>query len=137
MKELVSTNDKQQRQWNKFLAWLKPRAPHFQVVVDGANVGYFVPSGSRSKHNDGLADLFQIDLIVQYYKHCGKRALVMLQSRHVNKRSLSMQSLKILRSWQEEDLLYTCERGNNDDWYWLWAVRGLSQLHIYIYYCHM
>ncbi len=131
MKGLVSTHDRQQRQWKKFLAWLEPRASNFQVVVDGANVGYFVPSGSRPKPNGGLADLFQIDLIVQHYKRCGKRTLVMLHSRHVNKRSISPQSLKILHSWQEEDLLYTCERGNNDDWYWLWAVS------LFLYMCSL
>ncbi len=123
VQELVSTNDKQQKQWNKFLAWLQPRAPNFQVVVDGANVGYFVPPGSRPKPSGSLADLLQIDLIVRRYKQRGKRVLVMLHSRHVNQRSLSVQSLKVLRSWQKEGLLYACERGNNDDWYWLWAVR--------------
>ncbi len=126
MQELVSTNDKQQKQWNKFTAWLRPRAPHIQVVVDGANVGYFVPPGSRPKSSGSLADLFQIDLIVQHYKHRGKRVLVILHSRHVHANSLSVESLKVVRSWQKDGIMYTCERGNNDDWYWLWAVREFA-----------
>lgn len=47
----------------------------FDVIIDGANVGFFKKQ-VQLQGGTALADLEQIDRVVQHYQQRGKRALV-------------------------------------------------------------
>jgi len=104
-----------------FTKWLKVNGP-FDVVVDGANVGYYQ---WRPRDGDDILNYDQINQIWDYWRREGKRVLVVLHERHVETDKMSrlpkynfqgvVEKLKATRS------LYLTPKGSNDDWYCLYA----------------
>ena len=59
--ELASDSEKRQALWASFTHWIATQGLHFDVVIDGANVGYYKKAGFVSGSN--LADHAQIDAV--------------------------------------------------------------------------
>lgn len=120
---IASAGDKRKMEWEQFSTWIESNGLEFDVIIDGANVGYYKRqqvAGAAAGHN--FADHVQIDWVVQHYEAQGKRALVVLHSRHLQDAKLTPQSLAVVKKWREKGILASCAPGNNDDWYWLWAA---------------
>ncbi|CAM9395594.1 unnamed protein product [Phaeothamnion confervicola] len=95
VESLVCTSDVRTVQWNIFKACLEKKGrSSFDYVVDGANVGYFKKMAAAAGE---LADHRQIDAVVGQLKARGKRALVVLHSRHLEERSLAPASAAIVK----------------------------------------
>jgi hypothetical protein len=48
---------------------------------------------------------------------------VVLHSRHLHESRLGPECLEVLQRWRRQGVVQSCLPQNNDDWYWLWAVR--------------
>ncbi|CAM9195734.1 unnamed protein product [Chrysoparadoxa australica] len=116
VEELVCTNEEKTQQWKVFKDWVEAEGHTFDVVIDGANVGYY-----RSKAAGGL-DHRLIDSVVQYYEQQGKKPLVVLHSRHLREDKIPKTSAAVLKSWRSKGCLQSCAPNNNDDFYWLYAA---------------
>eukprot|EP00978_Attheya_sp_CCMP212_P029767 scaffold106900_cov50-Attheya_sp.AAC.4 len=97
----------------------------FDVIVDGANVGYYKQNFAGSpKH----VDYRQIDWVVQHFLKRGKSVLLVLHERHFAPYLMPQWAAPIVKSWEEEQVLFRAPSGSNDDWYWLhaalWCGRG-------------
>lgn len=106
------------RQWNTFKKFLEKHEENpYDAIVDGANVGFYSTGVS--------VDFRHIDLVLRHCLNLGKKTLVVLHSRHLAEDRLSPEALDFVKSWRRGGHLYSCNVGNNDDWYWLYAaVRG-------------
>lgn len=104
-----------------FQNWLRVNGP-FDVVIDGANVGYHQ---WRPRDNDDILNFQQIHSIYEYWRREGKRVLVVLHERHVDHSRMARMSKYnfqgIVQRWTASQSLYLTPKGSNDDWYWLYA----------------
>ena len=92
----------------------------FDIVVDGANVGYFKQNFAGAPSH---VDHAQIEQLLQHLRRIGRKPLLILHSRHLSRHMLpDERSKRIARGWQEQGLLYATPRGFNDDWFWLYAA---------------
>lgn len=117
--------DKRKSHWTTFGNYLEQRrrpnaiGPQLDVVIDGANVGYFEQNFSGApKH----VDYNQINWIVQNFLSNGKSVLLILHERHFNHNLMPKWALPIVASWDQAGLLYRTPTGMNDDWFWLHAA---------------
>jgi hypothetical protein len=113
------------RSWNAFADYLEQRrrrnvtGPEIDVVIDGANVGYFEQNFSGApKH----VDYNQIDWIVQHFLSLHKSVLLVLHERHFNQNLMPNWAAPVVSSWDQLGLLYRTPTGMNDDWFWLHAA---------------
>jgi proteinaceous RNase P len=117
VQELATSNDSRRAQWGRFVKWMGDCSrSKYDIIIDGANVGYYKKVYSRSS----LADLQQINWVVEHYEAQGKRPLVIIHSRHLQ--ALSGANASILKTWRKKAIVYSVEPKNNDDWYWMWAA---------------
>ena len=131
-----------QRHWRNFKNYLERRYRDrkLDVVVDGANVGYFDQNfGGSPKH----VDYFQIDWIINYFlrrKMSGQwtlsffssllinealtlgLVLVVIHTRHFGQSMMPKRFEPLTRSWRDKGVLYCTPHGMNDDWFWLHAA---------------
>eukprot|EP00953_Heterococcus_sp_UTEX-ZZ885_P002906 2095-Heterococcus_DN1.PRE.2 len=111
--ELVCSNEYRRKQWATYTDWIAENGQKFDVLIDGANIGYYKKSGYVD--GDNFADHVQIDWVVQHYAAQGKRALVVqvavikeatawvvLHSRHLQENRLSPECCAVLQKWKEQ-----------------------------------
>jgi len=109
--------------WDQFKDWLQK---HFgdlnsngiDVVIDGANVGYFECNTKARKH----VEYRQIDWVIQYFEKMGKKVLMFLHERHFSKKLMPKWAEPITKRWVEANIVYKTPFNANDDWYWLHAA---------------
>jgi len=88
----------------------------FDVVIDGANVGYYKQNYANSpKH----VDYEQIDKAISHFTEQGKSVLMVLHERHFNRNLMPEWAALIAQKWEEKGVLYKAPAGSNDDWFWL------------------
>jgi pentatricopeptide repeat protein len=105
---------KRQGSWKNFQDYLKKRG-RFDVVIDGANVGYYKQNFAHApKH----VDYQQIDWLLQHFTN--KSVLLVLHERHFFPQLQPAWAMSICKSW--ENVTFRTPSGMNDDWFWLHAA---------------
>lgn len=93
----------------------------FDVIVDGANVGYFKQNYANAP---SYVDYQQIDWMLTHLKELGYQPLLILHCRHLNLQYLDLPQdyIAIIDRWKRDNILFVSPAGCNDDWYWLYAA---------------
>ena len=92
----------------------------FNIIVDGANVGYFKQNYAGAPQH---VDYHQIDQLLQHLRSVGFTPLLILHCRHVSKFMIpNEKAAEVVRRWRSENCLYATPKGFNDDWFWLHAA---------------
>jgi ribonuclease P protein 3 len=109
-----------QQHWNAFQDFLLRLNRPVDVLVDGANVGFYEMNfNGAPKH----VDYNQIDWIIQYFIQQKKQSvLLVMHSRHFAANLMPSYAKPILQKWIDCGLLYQTPPGMNDDWFWLHAA---------------
>jgi hypothetical protein len=125
-KRKQNDQETRQRHWTNFQGFLDKTygtSGDLDVVIDGANVGYYKQNFVNApKH----VDYRQIDVVVQHFLDQGKKVLLVLHARHFSHKLLPSWAHPIVAKW--EPLLYKAPPGMNDDWFWLHAALWGSAL---------
>lgn len=121
VEEIVLQNAERRGDWERFKAWLGEAVARdaFDVVVDGANVGYYqmnYPGAPPHVNYD------QIAWVVEHLYRLGKKPLLVLHARHVQDRKVPPAYLPLVRRWREAGILCVVPYKSNDDWFWLCAT---------------
>jgi ribonuclease P protein 3 len=104
--------------WKEFTDKLDNHGP-FDVVVDGANVGFYKQNFAHAPRH---VDYDQIDWIVRHWQRLGKKVLLCLHERHFSPTLMPSQYKKLQQKWEAEGVLFQTPKGMNDDWFWLHAA---------------
>jgi len=107
----------------------KERIKALDVVIDGANIGYFKQNFAHApKH----VDYRQIDRVVRNLQKEGKNVLLFLHERHFTRKMMPRWAEPIVSGWEQDKVLFRTPHGSNDDWFWmhaaLWCGRGTMVL---------
>ena len=106
------------QQWKAFQDVLQ-QTGKLDVVIDGANVGYYKQNFENApKH----VDYRQIDCMVQYFLDQDKKVLLVLHERHFSRKLLPGWAEPIFHKWKATGVLFQAPSGMNDDWFWLHAA---------------
>ena len=104
------------KNWERFLKYLEERKAPIDVVVDGANVGYYEQNFSGApKH----VSYIQIDWVVDTLRKQGKSVLLVMHSRHFSPKLLPRKFQPIVDKWIKDGVLYQTPPGMDDDWFWM------------------
>ena len=112
-----------QEQWSNFCAFLKrleekQRKP--DVVLDGANIGYYEKNFAGAPRH---VDYLQIDWVVRHFIHrLKKRVLIVMHQRHFAPKFMPDKFRYLEKEWIRLGVLYKTPNGMNDDWFWLHAA---------------
>ncbi|CAE7660685.1 PRORP3, partial [Symbiodinium microadriaticum] len=106
--------------WATFKAWIRDRKPSLtiDVVIDGANVGYYQQNFGAAS---GYIDYFQLDAMVRRLQHIGRHPLLILHCRHVFSDIPDMYQ-DVIKSWRSQNILHVTPAGCNDDTFWLYLA---------------
>ncbi|KAL3802226.1 hypothetical protein HJC23_001770 [Cyclotella cryptica] len=114
----------------KFSDWFrKRRSKHFTVIVDGANVGFYM----RKKYSKGQFSYRQIQAVVSSLEANGERPLVILPHKYTKpgfivsdryRQRLDQDEIEILESLKKDGKLYIVPAGCQDDMYCMIALLG-------------
>lgn len=110
-----------QQYWKQFTGYLSQRFAKgkIDVVIDGANVGYFETNFPGSpKH----VDYHQIDWVVQHFLEQGKSVLLVMHCRHFSRNFMPSNVEKLVQKWMDSGILYQTPRDMNDDSFWMQAA---------------
>jgi len=92
----------------------------FNIIVDGANVGYFKQNYLGAPNH---VNYQQIDQLLHHLRALGHKPLLILHSRHVSKFMVpNEECADIVRRWRSDGCLYATPKSFNDDWFWLYAA---------------
>jgi pentatricopeptide repeat protein len=92
----------------------------FNIIVDGANVGYFRQNYLGAPNH---VNYQHIDQLLQHLRALGHRPLLILHSRHCTKFMVPDEECEgIIQRWRSENCMYATPKGFNDDWFWLYAA---------------
>jgi pentatricopeptide repeat protein len=127
VEELVLADAARAGDWARFKSWLEggreggqgQGPPEFDVVVDGANVGYFQMNYAQAPPH---VNYEQISWVVEHFLRAGKKPLLVLHARHVDDRKVPPAYAGLVRGWRERGLLLVVPYRNNDDWFWLFTT---------------
>merc|ERR1711861_76735 len=114
--------DVRKAKWDHFMDWLaKSRLNrNFDVVIDGANVGYYKQNYSNAP---GCIDYKQLNGVMKYVRSIGLSPLLILHCRHVEKQMIpNSEASDIIEEWRNGGYLYATPRSFNDDWFWIYAA---------------
>lgn len=96
---------------------------YVDVVIDGANVGYYQQNFEDAS---GFIDYFQLDAMVRHLIQIGRHPLLILHCRHVYNDSMPAMYRDVIKSWQRNNILYVTPVGCNDDTFWLYLTLHLG-----------
>ena len=120
-KRKVGGNDQEERaaHWKAFKDYLTQRGNQFDIIIDGANVGYYKQNfAGAPKH----VDYYQIDSVVKHFLRENKKVLLVLHQRHFAHFLMPKKFKPLEKAWMESGVLYKTPAGMNDDWFWLHAA---------------
>ena len=106
--------------WNQFHTFLTKYDTDMDILIDGANVGYYEQNfNGAPKH----VDYHQINWMVQHIIHKLKKSvLLIMHSRHFASNLMPKFAQPIVQGWIDQNILYQTPPGMNDDWFWLHAA---------------
>lgn len=117
-----------EEKWQAFTTWLDTRHVKnpFDVIVDGANVGYYKQNFAGAPTH---IDYHQLHAVIESLLHeHGRCPILIIHSRHLAEHMLPQQHSDIqqirqmIQSWRDRDIVYPTPKGFNDDWFWLYAT---------------
>jgi hypothetical protein len=121
-KKTVLNTEERQQCWKQFMDYLSQRLSGgntIDVVIDGANVGYFETNFPGSpKH----VDYHQINWAVQHFLEQGKSVLLVMHCRHFSRNFMPESVRPLVQRWMDRGILYQTPRDMNDDWFWMQAA---------------
>ncbi|ETV85190.1 hypothetical protein H257_03015 [Aphanomyces astaci] len=120
VENLVCTSDERIEQWTAFKTWLDEHGP-FDVIIDAANVGYF-----NQNFEGGGFSYPQIQTVLKAYQDKGQKPLIVLHKRRTKDHQVPEPHRAMVQQWKHDNVMFNCQYGNNDDWYWLYAAVKLS-----------
>jgi hypothetical protein len=112
--------------WKQFESFIENH-PTYNVVIDGANVGYFQQNFFNApKH----VDYKQIDWLLRHLlEHAGgKHIILFLHERHFSPKLCPQWAFNMIRAWDGNQApydrlsVYRTPAGMNDDWFWMHAA---------------
>ena len=104
----------------------KPSQRPYDVVIDGANIGYFKQNFAYAPRH---VDYEQIDWVVRHFTDkLGKKVLLVMHNRHFGRHMLPDKYRPICDAWRNEGILYRTPPGMNDDWFWMHAALRFKTL---------
>ena len=114
--------------WTRFQSFLDHNKndsdqQKFDVIIDGANVGYFQQNFTGAPRH---VDYRQIDSVVQHFVRLGKKVLLVMHQRHFTHHQMPQRFRPILHHWNQEGILFQTPAGMNDDWFWMHAALVLG-----------
>lgn len=117
-----------EEKWSAFTSWLahKHATQPFDIIVDGANVGYYKQNFPGAPPH---IDYHQLHALLESLIHEHHRQpLLIIHSRHLGEHMISAthKDAQVIRemiaSWRARNLIYATPKGFNDDWFWLYAT---------------
>jgi hypothetical protein len=115
-----------QRDWSNFVGFLERKekqsypSPPFDVVIDGANVGYHKQNFQNAPRH---VDYEQIDWVVRHFRdERNQRVLLVMHTRHFSPGLMPEKYTTLYESWKRDGILYRTPHGMNDDWFWMHAA---------------
>lgn len=117
-------NDDRQRAqiWQAYKHWLQERYSRqpFDLIVDGANVGYYKQNYLGAPKHVAYE---QINHMLELLLEQGRCPLLILHSRHLSSEMIpSPVEQALIDSWLARGLLYATPKKFNDDWFWMYAA---------------
>ena len=114
------TIQQRRNHWNQFQSFLMQCGTDIDILIDGANVGYYEQNfNGAPKH----VDYHQINWMVQHFiTKLKKRVLLIMHSRHFASNLMPKFAQPIVQGWINNNILYQTPPGMNDDWFWLHAA---------------
>lgn len=110
----IQINDSKLKLFKKFKQWLHINS-HIDIVIDGANVGYF-----NNRPNKGNSINFkQIDNVRTELTKMGNNVVIILHKRHT-KEMTKFQNM-LYNNWIKNNQVYITPVGINDDIFWLYT----------------
>ena len=99
-------------------------APWFDIVIDGANVGYYKQNFVGAPTH---VDYQQIDQMLTFLVSKQHKPLLVLHCRHVDEKNFppgaeGREIGRLVQSWRATGRLFATPRSFNDDWFWLYAA---------------
>jgi len=110
----IQIPDNKLKLFKKFKQWLFNHI-HIDIVIDGANIGYF---NNRPDKKNSL-DFKQIENVRFKLNKMGYNTIIILHQRHT-KNMTNYQNL-LYKSWLENNQLYITPIGIDDDIFWLYT----------------
>jgi hypothetical protein len=106
--------------WDQFHLFLSKNDTGIDVLIDGANVGYYEQNfNGAPKH----VDYHQINWMVHHVMdRLKQKVLLIMHSRHFASNFMPKYAQPIVQGWIEQNILYQTPPGMNDDWFWLHAA---------------
>lgn len=95
-------------------------------ILDGANIGFY----QQRPDKGGKLSYENINRIVKHLRSKNKSVILFLHEKHLNLKYISNYNQKIIKEWENCNILYKTQRGLNDDWYWLYLGIYLDNSHI-------
>lgn len=108
--------------WETFKQFLQDHQSQYNIIVDGANVGYFKQNYADAPIH---VDYEQINQVLHRLLALNYKPLLILNARHLSSKLMPQCEpyLSIVNSWKHElKCLYVTPRGLNDDWFWMYAA---------------
>ena len=151
----TSHNDDNWRRqvWSNFKSWLKdgpassslvadsslpataqqesdPEEPWFDIVIDGANVGYYKQNFAGAPTH---VDYKQIDQMLSFLVGKQHKPLLVLHCRHVDEKNFppgaeGKEISRLVQGWRATGRLFSTPRSFNDDWFWLYAAVNYNSM---------
>lgn len=90
----------------------------YDIVVDGANVGYYKQNFAGAPTH---IDYLQLNALIKQLQHRGYKPLLILHNRHAQP-SLCGNYSYLIEMWRDEKILLQTPSGWNDDWFWLYTA---------------
>ena len=107
--------------FEEFKQYLQHEAGAADVIIDGANVGFYMQRPDRNPSTS--LNFSQIDRVVRHFKEQNKRILLVLHERHFHWKRLKDRPkwTRYIKRWDDAKILYRTPTHMNDDWFWLYA----------------
>jgi proteinaceous RNase P len=121
--EIVLQDPERGEKWATLKGWIEKYGKDVDVVIDGANVGYYMMNYSGATAH---VNYDQIDWLADHFLAEGKRTVIVLHGRHLMDSMMPPKFRPMIDKWLSKKMLYTVPKRNNDDWFWLYltAVQG-------------
>lgn len=118
---IVREDPKRVLRWDEFLRNLQSR--EFDVIIDGANVGFYNASHRQSENGEHThVDYDQIAWVTEHLQEQGYKPLLVLQYRHIRYEWAPEEYHALISKWMSEKVLLVAPLKSNDDWYWMYAA---------------
>ncbi|KAL7434487.1 hypothetical protein ACHAXM_004374 [Skeletonema potamos] len=117
--------------WKEFETFIENHPP-YNVVIDGANVGYYNQTYRLGSNAPRHVDYKQIDGLIRHLLElpCSERyhIILFMHERHFSPKLLPQWAYPIIKLWDGNEApydrltVYRTPQGLNDDWYWMHAA---------------